>query len=171
MRGQRFGRLKVLERGPNLYGQAAWVCECRCGNTVLIAGYSLRRGASRSCGCLMTDVNRAAATKHGLAHKVPEYGVWVDMKRRCYNRNYRQFKDWGGRGITVCPRWRESFAAFYADMGPRPGPEYTIERKNNDGNYDADNCVWATRLTQRHNRRDSCPGLNLAATGTPRRSV
>jgi hypothetical protein len=82
-----------------------------------------------------------------------EYMIWVNMKQRCLNHNNRSYYDYGGRGITVCHRWRNSFENFLEDMDPRPSPELTLERNNNDGNYEPDNCKWATRKEQSQNRR------------------
>jgi hypothetical protein len=100
----------------------------------------------------------AKNTKHGYARresKHPDYGIWLGIIKRCYNKSTRSYPDYGGRGITVCPRWRGSFPNFLADMGPRPEPreEYSLDRIDRDGNYEPGNCRWATARTQVHNRR------------------
>ena len=91
--------------------------------------------------------------KHGETHRTPEYKSWITMRQRCLNPNKDCYHYYGGRGITVCHRWRNSFENFLEDMDPRPSPELTLERNNNDGNYEPDNCKWATRKEQSQNRR------------------
>lgn len=120
---------------------------------------------TRSCGCLYRESARAlgySRTKHGGAvgltrgeKRDPRYFVWVAMIQRCTNPNNKRFADYGGRGIRVCDRWRESFEHFIEDMGPRPaGPgTISIERKDNDGSYEPSNCVWATAREQKLNQR------------------
>ena len=146
--GQAFGLLTVLERAPNTAQsrQAHWLCVCACGKETVVNGSSLRRGRTRSCGC--------GRIRHGLAGKTPEYHVWEGIKQRCLNPNHARYEYWGGRGVTVCQRWAESFEAFYADMCPRPSPGHSIDRVDNDGNYEPGNCRWATASQQQRNRRD-----------------
>lgn len=147
--GQRFGRLTVLSREQrNLRGRLQWVCICDCGRKVVILEYNLRDGNSKSCGCGREVSHR----KHGL-RKAPEYRLWQNMVQRCGNPNNPRYDDYGGRGIRVCARWRKSFAAFYADVGPRPSAKHSIDRIDNDGNYEPGNVRWATAYQQVHNRR------------------
>ena len=155
--GERYGRLLVTGRVPsNNAGKAVWRCVCDCGREVLIAGTVLGspRG-SRSCGC-------GHYVKHGFAgsEKIPrkvEYAAWNNIKNRCTNPTNPQFADYGGRGITVCERWANSFEAFLEDVGLRPSPDLSIDRINNAGNYEPGNVRWATSDQQRRNTRASRP--------------
>jgi hypothetical protein len=138
---QTFGRLKVEERtGTSSCGSALWQCWCLCGNTCIVPSGHLKSGHTTSCGCLSSRLTVGDLSRtHGDAprgHQSLEYGIWAGMLRRCYNKNVRAYKDYGGRGITVCHRWHK-FENFLADMGRRPGPGYSIERKKNELGYTA----------------------------------
>jgi len=149
--GKRYGRftvIKISERDSS--GRTKWICRCDCGCEKIVCGEHLVNGHTKSCGCL----RRELLTIHGK-NKSPEYRTWQAMKTRCESKNSTQYLDYGGRGIKVCERWRNSFNDFYEDMGDKPSKEYSIERKNNDGNYEPSNCVWATRSEQRRNQRIS----------------
>jgi len=163
--GQRFGRLIVrCEDGRSAAGQVRWLCDCDCGNQVTVNSQGLRRteGPTRSCGCFKREtifpkgrkIGNEANTRHGHATRrngvTRAYSIWRGMIRRC--EYYRAFKNYGGRGITVCDRWRQDFAAFLSDMG-EPPVGYTLDRINNDGNYEPGNCRWATRKEQCSNQR------------------
>jgi hypothetical protein len=157
--GQRFGRLVTIcatsERAVG--GSILWRCRCDCGTNVNASCANLRRGAVASCGCLQRDWTKSgkANFKHGYAHsgaESSEFNIWCTMKARCFNPNSEKFPDYGGRGITVCERWLNSFENFLADMGPRPEGK-TLDREQVNGNYEPGNCRWATPKEQRANQR------------------
>lgn len=156
--GSRFGRLVVLERDGSLRGEAAWLCQCDCGRQKTTRGFSLRNGDTTSCGCVQRERTSAANKVHGRRQYVPgtpkTYASWVAMRRRCTEPGNNRYHMYGGRGITVCERWANSFENFLADMGERPDG-MTLDRIDVNGNYEQANCKWSTATEQARNRRTS----------------
>ena len=148
--GRVFSRLTVISyagRRPN----SAWLCLCECGTRVTVLSNKLKTGHTKSCGCLQSD-SRYLNVTHGLSGTT-EYKIWLQMRARCENKGNTGYQNYGARGIRVCDRWRVSFENFYADMGPRPSPNHSIDRINNDGDYELGNCRWATQKEQSRNTR------------------
>lgn len=160
--GKTFGRLKVEAKAPSSNrGRQRWVCKCDCGETLFVYGGNLTSGNTKSCGCLMRERVYLANRTHGMSRprngiSAPEYTAWQGMKARCFRESHADYKNYGARGITVCGRWLV-YENFYADMGSRPSRQHSLDRVNNDGNYEPSNCRWATIDQQVKNRRRQRP--------------
>jgi hypothetical protein len=159
--GQKFERLTVILRKDIANdGHILWLCKCKCGKEIIISSHSLKSGNTKSCGCLQKELLIKRLTKHGhLKNRKTSktYNIWRDMIQRCTNSNYKEYKYYGGRGLTVCERWRgeNGFINFLEDMGEPPGPEYQIDRINNNLGYYKENCRWTTAKQNSRNKRNN----------------
>lgn len=151
--GMRFSRWLVERIDPTSGKIKFWHCVCDCGTRKLVFGGDLKRGMSKSCGCLGREMRAARMTSHGFARH-PAYHSWQHMRTRCENPNDDNFHIYGGRGIVVCAQWRK-FEAFWEDMGPTWQDGLSIDRKETDGNYEPSNCRWDTPKDQANNRRSN----------------
>lgn len=152
--GEKYGYLSIVKEAERYVSPAGHekrrvVCECECGSTAIVHLQSLRTGNTVSCGCYGRD----RKVTHGLS-ATPTWQSWRSMCKRCLDPNNSDYHNYGGRGITVCQQWMQSFEAFLEDMGYRPD-NCSLDRVDNDGNYEPNNCRWATRSEQQRNRSDN----------------
>lgn len=148
--GNKYGKLTVIRYFESKNHNRYWLCMCECGKERTVSTEKLTSGHTRSCGCL-----KIIHKTHGYSMKLKEYICWLDMKGRCYRPTNQRFSNYGGRGITVCDRWVNSFENFLADMGLKPTPQHSLDRINNDGNYEPCNCKWSTPKEQRMNKQNT----------------
>ena len=152
--GNKYGRWMVKEFSHHdKYRNDYWVCECECGEFKTVQGGHLRNGSSKSCGCLQKELAAKKKFIHGLSYH-PLKPIYYTVLSRCHNPNNKEYNNYGGRGIKVCKRWRNSIKNFIEDMGERPDSQ-SIERIDNDGDYSPDNCKWATQSEQCRNNRNT----------------
>jgi hypothetical protein len=152
--GQKFHKLTVVQEADHRAAGRYWLCRCECGNTAVIKQTALRRGATKSCGCLKAEMLTARNTTHGLS-RTREYNIWQRMKARCNDPGNKDYDRYGGRCFKVCERWMDSFENFYADMGPKPRGRSLDRYPNNDGDYEPGNVRWATQSQQCRNKANN----------------
>lgn len=153
----RFGRLVVVERVASRNGKSYWRCDCDCGASVVVCAANLRNGSIKSCSCLKAERARVLRLVHGdkrtkTGKIAPEWKAWDGMIQRCENSKNASFERYGARGIKVCQRWRDNYQAFLQDVGRKPSPKHSLDRINNDGDYEPNNVRWATAKQQANNR-------------------
>lgn len=150
--GKTLGRWTVISRDCHRLGRQFWNCVCSCGNSRSVYQNSLVRGDSKSCGCLKIEMTSTRSITHGMSNS-KEYSSWLALRQRCTHKSQIGYKDYGGRGIKVCSRWLNSFENFLSDMGPCPSDGHSIDRIKVNGNYEPNNCRWASTYEQSTNTR------------------
>jgi hypothetical protein len=165
--GQKFGRWTIVEPAPRhpVSNKKRFICRCDCGTVKVVRSDAL--ASTRSCGCLAREMASARRRPDGCESQTPEYAAWRRAIDRCTNPNNKKYKYYGGRGIKVCARWMESYEAFLADVGRKPSPELSIDRIDNDGDYEPGNVRWGTSEQQNNNRRSHRIFVEVAGTKVP----
>lgn len=154
MVGRRYERLEVIcEKGKDSRGEYLWLCKCDCGEEIITTGGNLRSGNTKSCGCWNVEMFVSKTYRHGMKDS-RIYSIWASMRRRCNVESSHAYKDYGGRGIKVCERWNR-FINFYEDMISGYADDLTLDRINPNGNYEPENCRWATTKEQARNKRNT----------------
>lgn len=153
--GQKFGMLTALQFVEGGEGRTKWKFSCECGEITIKSSSDVLSGRSTSCGCFRRANATRLATSHGESKQTPEWIAWISMKTRCSTPSDTSYPNYGGRGITVCERWENSYENFLEDMGRRPSSVHSLDRKDTNGNYTPDNCKWSTRVEQNNNRRNN----------------
>jgi len=155
--GFNSGRLTVINEIGSFYSGKKkvifWLCKCECGNEIKLASGAI--GTTKSCGCYQKEKVGSINKRHGEANKTKENKLWFSIKQRCYNPNNISYKDYGGKGITVCDRWLNSYEDFLSDIGRAPTPNHSIDRINVFGNYEPGNCKWSNSKEQNNNRKSN----------------
>ena len=161
--GKRFGRLVVVSKTDDrIHRHVLWKCLCDCGKECLVSSNSLSTGRTQSCGCLLNEARSVSRITHHMSNE-KIYAVWQGMRKRCFSRYHKDYESYGGRGITVCAEWQKSFQAFYDSVSSLQhfGEKgYSLDRINNDGNYEPGNVRWATQKDQMNNTRKSLAKRN-----------
>lgn len=154
LKGNKYGKLETIKYiGKNGTKQSWWECRCDCGNTKNVRASDLKRGKTKSCGCIQEEFVSNLNKTHGLTGE-PLYTVWQNIKARCYNENNPRYEDWGGRGVKMCDEWKDDFESFYSwALGNGYKDGLSIERIDNNGNYEPGNCCWIPNKKQASNTR------------------